>query len=295
MHDRAYALATGVFLVLAIVALIVTGYWLVGADPERRPYIVVAETSVAGLGVGSLVLYRGVPAGRVEGIRINPANPEQVFVRIAVGPEIPVHHSTYARLRQRGFTGVAELELDDTGRHPQPLLTVADEPARIPLRPSLLDEATDAGFAIVENLNELSERLADLIDDENRERLRSVLARLDGTLAAAEALAQALESDLPRTLDSASRSMDAVGAFAERATMSMDQVDELVVELREAAALARRLGDEIGGRAVPGVDRAIEAVDRAAREMARLAQSLAQQPEGLLRGRGRQAPGPGEE
>jgi hypothetical protein len=85
-----------------------------------------------------------VPAGRVESIQINPADPAQIFVRIAISPEIPVHHSTYAQLRQRGFTGVAEIELDDSGRHPQPLLTVPDAPARIPLRPSLMQQATEA-------------------------------------------------------------------------------------------------------------------------------------------------------
>ena len=35
MYDRAYAIATGVFLVAALAALLVTAYWLTGADPDR--------------------------------------------------------------------------------------------------------------------------------------------------------------------------------------------------------------------------------------------------------------------
>jgi phospholipid/cholesterol/gamma-HCH transport system substrate-binding protein len=295
MHDRSYALATGIFVVVAIAVLLVTGYWLAGTDPEQRPYIVMSEHSVSGLGQGSQVLYRGVSAGRVDDIRIDPQDPAQVLVRIVVRPEIPVHHSTFARLRQRGLTGVSQVELDDTGRHPQPLLTTAHEPARIQMRPGLLDEVTEGGMQALESLNELADSLNAVLDAENRERMRSILARVDRTLHAAERVAQALEADLPRTLDSTARSMEAMAALADRAALSMDEIDALVVDLREVAAVARRFGDDISGRAVPGVDRALDAVDRAAREMARLAQSLTQQPESLLRGRQRPAPGPGEE
>jgi phospholipid/cholesterol/gamma-HCH transport system substrate-binding protein len=294
MHDRAYALATGLFVVLALATLVVVGYWMSGAAPERRPYLIVSGHPVSGLAEGSQVMYRGVPAGRVESIRISPANPEEVLVRIMVGPDIPIHQSTYARLRQRGFTGVAQVELDDTGAHPHPLLTVPETPGRIPMRASLVDEITDAGTETLATLNTLLESLNAMLDDEMQARVRSVLANVDQTLATTERLARALEQDLPRTLDSANRSLDSVADLADRATQSMDQVDALVNELRETAEVARRLGDQFSDRAMPGVDRAIDAVDRAAREMARLAQSLAQQPEALLRGRQRPAPGPGE-
>jgi phospholipid/cholesterol/gamma-HCH transport system substrate-binding protein len=100
MYDRAYAVATGVFLVAAIAMLLVTAYWLTGADPDRRPYVIVSPYSVAGLPVGSEILYRGVPAGRVERIRIAPEDPAQVLVDVAIDPHVPVLRSTrFVRMR----------------------------------------------------------------------------------------------------------------------------------------------------------------------------------------------------
>src|SRR5690606_30321097 len=111
MYDRAYAVATGAFVIAAIAALSLTAYWLAGVDPERRPYVVVSPYSVTGLAEGSEVLYRGVPAGRVERIGIDPDEPANVLIAIAVDAEIPVLESTFARLQQRGLTGTAQVEL----------------------------------------------------------------------------------------------------------------------------------------------------------------------------------------
>lgn len=294
MYDRAYAVATGTFILAAIAALIITAYWLTGNDPERRPYEVVSEYSVAGLAEGSQVLYRGVPAGRVERIRINPANAAEVLVRISVDPGIPVQRSTFARLHQRGLTGVAQVELQDTGKLPEPLPTTADDPAKIHMEPGLIDEVTDAGTRALARLTELADSLNAILDEENRARVTSILARVDSMIASVEQVTEALEADLPRTLDGATRAADSVATLADRTTESMDEVDALIGDLRETAAVARRLGEELSGSGVPGIDSALDAVNSAARELARLAQSLARQPERLLRGR-QTTPGPGEE
>lgn len=294
MHDRAYALATGAFVVVALAALAITAYWLAGADQERRPYVVVSPYSVAGLSEGSQVLYRGVPAGRVDRISIDPTDPALVLIRIAVDRQIPVQRSTFARLHLRGLTGVAQVELADTGELPEPLPTSENSPARIQMEASLLDEVTDAGTQALAMLSDLTETLREALTEENREQLRTVVARVDGTLASIERVAESLEADLPRTLDGAARAADSVATLADRTTQSMDEVDALIADLRETAAVARRVGDELSGSGVPGLDSALDAINGAAREMARLARELARQPERLLRGR-QTAPGPGEE
>jgi phospholipid/cholesterol/gamma-HCH transport system substrate-binding protein len=297
MYDRAYALATGGFIVAALTALFFTAYWLTGIDPDRRPYIVVSSHSVAGLSDGSQVLYRGVPAGRVDLIRIDPENPARVLVSISVDRDIPVHYSTFARLHQRGLTGVAQVELHDTGQHPEPLPTSPADPGRIPMEPSLVDQVTDAGTAALATLNNLADTLQRTLQEENIEQLQTMIARIDSTLAAIEQVADVLGQELPQTLEGATRSVDAVADFAARATVSMNEVDELVAELRETAIVARRLGEQVEGQMAPGLDRtfeAFEAFERAAAEISRLAQTLTREPERILRG-SRIAPGPGEE
>lgn len=294
MHDRAYAIATGAFLVFAIAALLVVAYWLTGADQERRPFVVVSQYSVAGLTGGSEVLYRGVPAGRVQSIGLDPANPSSVLIEVAVNREVPVHAGTFARLRMRGLTGVAQVELEDSGELQAPLATSESNPARIRMAPSLLDEVTDAGTQALSMLSRMADSLGEVLNEDSREQVRSILTRVDSMLASAEHVTQTLEADLPRTLDGAARAADSVAALADRTTDSMDEVDALIAELHQTALIVQELGSELSGSGVPGLDRALEAVDRAAREMARLAQSLGRQPERLLRGR-QTTPGPGEE
>jgi len=293
MYDRAYAVATGAFVLAAIAALAITAFWLAGVDQERRPYVVVSPYSVTGLAEGSEVLYRGVPAGRVERIGIDPAEPGNVLIEIGVDAEIPVLESSFARLQQRGLTGTAQVELAYRGET-APLPTSAADPARIPMAPSLLDEVTDAGSQTLAIVKQLADTLDETLNEENRERLRSVAARADSLLASAEQVAATLEADLPAALEGAARAGDSVTALAERTMQSMDEVDLLIAELRETAAVARRVGEELASDGVSGIDRALGAVNNAAQEMARLARDLAREPTILLRGR-EAPPGPGEE
>lgn len=293
MYDRSYAIATGIFVVAAVAALVLTAYWLAGADPDRRPYIVVSPYSVAGLSVGSEVLYRGVPAGRVEQIRIDPGNPGQVLVRIAVDPQTPVLRSTFAQLHQRGLTGVAQIELEH--EEPlEPLPTTAEHPARIPMVPGLIQQAADLGTQTLEILHRVADTVEQLLNDETGARLQSVAARLDGLLLTAEKIAASVDAELPETLDTATRAADSVAELAERTTASMDDVDALIADLRATAAVARAVSEDVAASGAPELDRVLETMDSAARELGRLAEALSNDPTQLLYGR-RTRPGPGEE
>jgi phospholipid/cholesterol/gamma-HCH transport system substrate-binding protein len=293
MYDRAYAIATGAFVIAAVVALVLTAYWLAGADPDRRPYVVVSPYSVAGLSVGSEVLYRGVPSGRVEEIRIDPRDPAQVLIRIAVEPQVPVLRSTYARLHQRGLTGVAQVELEHDETL-EPLPTTAEHPARIPMSPGLIQQAADLGTQTLEILNSVADTVDRVLNEQGGTKLQSLATRLDALLVTWERVAAEVETELPDALDSATHAADSVAELAERTTASMDDVDALVAELRATAAVARDVGEQISASGAPALDSTLEAIDSAARELSRLAQTLASNPSQLLRGP-RTPPGPGEE
>lgn len=293
MYDRAYAIATGVFLVAALAALLVTAYWLTGADPDRRAYVIVSPYSVAGLSVGSEVLYRGVPAGRVEQIRIDPRDSAQVLIRIAVEPQVPVLRSTFARLHQRGLTGVSQVELEHR-EGVEPLPTTAEHPARIPMAPGLIQQAADIGTQTLEILNSVAETVEQVLSSESGAQLQSLAARLDRLLLSAERVADSLETELPAALNGATRAAESVTELAERTTASMDDIDALIAELLATAAVAREVGENVSAEGMPALDRALVAMEEAARELGRLAETLSANPSQLLRGR-QTPPGPGEE
>jgi fermentation-respiration switch protein FrsA (DUF1100 family) len=89
MHNKAYALMTGVFLLVLMAGTLAAAWWLAGVERERLPYIIVTDGSVSGLSDGAQIFYRGVRAGRVEHIRLDPDAPQYILIDIAVSADVP--------------------------------------------------------------------------------------------------------------------------------------------------------------------------------------------------------------
>ena len=62
---------------------------------------------MSGLQQGGQVLYRGIPIGQVDDIRIDPDNVETVLVMVDVDRETPIKADTVATLEFQGLTGIA--------------------------------------------------------------------------------------------------------------------------------------------------------------------------------------------
>ena len=107
METRASHVAVGTFVLLLLLGL--TGFvvWISkfqqAADLKR--YDILFEEAVTGLELDSNVRYRGVPVGRVQDIRIDPANIERIRVTIEVRGDTPVKVDTKASLELQGLTG----------------------------------------------------------------------------------------------------------------------------------------------------------------------------------------------
>lgn len=302
MYNHAYALVTGAFLVLLTTGALLVAWWLTGADSQSRPYVVVTEGSVTGLGEGSQVFFRGVRAGRVDRITINPDAPSEILISISVGPDIPVTRSTYATLQLSGLTGLTQIELDDTREDLTPLPTSPEVPGRILMQPGLFDRFFASGPELLANINELALRLNALFDQDNRERVGNILERADRLLGAMDRLSAQLEQEIGRAGDAVAGSLDAVSGLIGEAGVALGKVDGMLAgvdgvmdELREVAAAGRRLTDELGAQALPGLENLITQLEASGRELGRLARELRQRPESALFGRPRPPPGPGEE
>ncbi len=294
MYNHAYALVTGIFLTVLTAGALLAAYWLSGSDAQSRPYVVVSEGSVTGLGQGSQVFFRGVRAGRVERIELNPQQPAEILISISVSEDIPISRGTYATLQLSGLTGLTQIELDDTRADLRPLPTSIEAPAMIEMRPGLFDRFVASGPELLTNVNELIQRLNALFDDENRDRIVGILTRADDLLGAMERLSSQIEQEILRNSLAFSSSLDAVEELLGDAGTSLSHVDGVLDELRDVAAAGRRLTDEFGEQALPGVERLLSELENAGRELGRLAQELRERPEGALYGRPRQPPGPGE-
>lgn len=302
MHDRSYALFTAAFLFALTLALVVVAVWLTGADTQRRPYELVTSDRVSGLSDTSQVYYRGVPVGRVHQLDIEPDG--RIRIGIRVDPEVPITHGTHAVLESRGLTGVASVQLDDTGDDPRALRTDADQPAEIPLRLGLLDRLADSGETVFENLETLTSRIERLLSDDNLERVDSILANVDTAgekfIELQDQAAASLES-IPPLADDLRQSLARIDAvtgdlatFTPRLHEVADEFTSVAREFSGAARDGRRIGQQVEQALLPRLDQTLERMNATVADFSRLSRQLEQHPESLIRGRQPPRPGPGE-
>jgi phospholipid/cholesterol/gamma-HCH transport system substrate-binding protein len=290
MNSRSYALATGAFVLLLTAAVIMGAMYFSGLPQSTRPYVVVTRGNVDGLAPQSKVFFRGIPSGKVTALRFDPADPRRILVDIQVDASAPVTEDTYAQLKLQGFTGLSQLELQTHGTSTVALATSAQQPAQIPMEPSLLDRLSDTGSQVLGQLQTLSSSLNQVLDAKNRERIASLLAQTD---AASAALVR-LEHDLD---DSARRMPALVGQMQS----TLKQIDAAASQLERLARTADQLG--ASGRTagatnnretLPQLESAMAQISAAAGALRELAETLRKNPQQVLEGPQRPPPGPGE-
>ncbi|MDO9600333.1 MAG: MlaD family protein, partial [Azoarcus sp.] len=251
MENRAHAIATGLFALFMGAALVLALWWFAEDREATRDYLLVSDSSVNGLNVQARVRYRGMSAGSVSDIRIDPRDPTKILVQIRIRADLPVTRSTRASLGTQGVTGLAYVQLDERGTDATPLQGENGELPRIALEAGLLDLITDTALAAAKQFKDISDRIAVLFNDTNAERLRAALERLEsalsgidrtfadapGTLAAIKAafsndnlgrLSSTLEN-LERTTGAAEPAVAEMRVLVERLTGMAERVDRAAV------------------------------------------------------------------
>jgi len=304
MENKAYALAAGLFTLLLGAGVIVAVMWLSGENYERVSYVLESKHAVSGLNVQATVRLRGVEVGKVENIAFDPADARLILVRINVRAGTPITRGTTAQLGTQGVTGLAYVMLDDDGKKPEPMVSSGDSQARIPLRPSFLDDLSGSGKDLLTGVNQVVQRLNLLLGEKNQAQLIRTLAGLETVATRATALAQTLE---PAAGNMHGLTADARKALARADTM-FAELTELSRELKQHAGALERIAksaEQAGGSAqvvsgavvadsLPRINVLLDEMTRNSRSLDRLLTELNDQPATLVFGRERPPPGPGE-
>lgn len=304
MENRAYALSAGTFTLLLGIAVIVTAMWLSGNTYERVLYTLESKHGVSGLNLQAPVRLRGVEVGKVESIAFDAADRKLVLVGIGVRTGTPITRGTVAQLGSQGVTGLAYVMLEDDGSKPDPLPPGRDAGARIPVRPSFLDELSGSGKDLVTEVNQIARKLNLLLGEKNQAQLLRTLAGLESATERVAVLARALEpgvKGVPGLVAEARTTLTGAQAlFTEIAELSR-------AIKKEASAMERiaKSAEQIGGAAdavsgvavgetVPRLNALLDELARTSRNVDRLITELNEQPQGLVFGRSPPRPGPGE-
>ncbi|RQR61377.1 MCE family protein [Burkholderia sp. Bp9002] len=297
MENKSHAFWAGLFTIALTLVIAGAVFWFNVDRTVRIPYDLIARTNVTGLFPDAAVRFRGLDVGKVQSIGFDRTHPGQIRIRILVDKTAPITQSTFGSLGFQGVTGIAFVQLDDTGSDLSPLPSSSKSVAQIPMHPSLFDQIQQRGDVLLRQLELAAQSANELMSPEMREQLRATAESLqhaaDGATTLSKQLAPAV-AGLPATMREVNRAM------ASASTM-LQPNGPLVANLNKAGTAAEQIGvalNELNARVqydtLPRFNALAASVGDASRQLKDVAGELGRNPRSLLFGAPGAAPGPGE-
>ncbi len=284
MENKSHAFIAGLFTVCLVAAALFIVWYLNMDKTVRLPYMISTNQSIPGLNPQATVRYRGMDVGRVTSIGFNPAKPGEILIHFEVKEDTPMTKSTYAILTYQGVTGIASVELGDSGTNMEKLETSPEKPAEIPMRPSLLAQLQLRGLHILQEIQSITSRLSYIFNKENSQTLVDSFRSIGRAAKSWEKVPDQLEpvlQQMPQMTDD-TREM-------------IRSVTELSQELKELSAKANTmLANDINSDTVPHLESLTEEAKITLSNLNKVLDQYQQRPSGLLFGARGPAPGPGE-
>jgi phospholipid/cholesterol/gamma-HCH transport system substrate-binding protein len=113
METRASYIAVGAFFLLLLMGGIVFGLWAskYSSSTVMVNHYLRVDGSVAGLTVGSGVLFGGIPIGKVTNIEIDPVDPTLTRIDMTVRADTPIHIDSVGVVASKSLLGGAIIEI----------------------------------------------------------------------------------------------------------------------------------------------------------------------------------------
>ncbi|MBL8504684.1 MAG: MCE family protein [Rhodocyclaceae bacterium] len=299
MENRAHALAAGIFTLLLGLAIAATVFWFSGKREATNEYILVSKGNISGLNTQAQVRFRGIRAGKVQDIELDPKDPRSILISISVAADLPITRGTTARLHHQGVTGLASILLEDKGDKPEPLTSADGEPPRIALLPGFMDTLSDNAAELMKQMHLVAERTTVLLSEQNVKRIGQTLANVETATAGLSGSMQ----DLPQLMASLKKALSDDNLKRLSATLAnmekaSGEAAPLIANLQGVAkkldVLLGESGGEIAQTTLPRLNALLQELAVNSRQMTRLLDQLEESPSMLVFGRGAPRPGPGE-
>lgn len=322
MENKAHAMAAGIFVAALTVLLVVLAAWLARDTGQREIYEISTREVVTGLQAQAPVRYRGVDVGKVAAIGFDPQVTGNVLVRLEIDQQAPVTADTFATLGFQGVTGLAFVQLDDTGKQGPRLAPDDGAPPRIPLQAGLLSKLTTKGEVILDQVEQVTLRMNELLGEPNQKRVGVVLENLgEAATSVSQAAASVSQASgnlttvlnaqlgpnrvsIPafiKSLDAAATSLRGTSESANAALVEVGKTarrlndrDGPIDRLAEGASALSHAADTFNATTLPRINRATEDTSRAVRQLGRTVNNINDNPQSLIFGSGAVQPGPGE-
>ena len=287
METKANYVAVGAFVLICAVGLVVTLLWLAGAQysQEYSYYQTIFKGSVSGLGKGTVTRYNGIEVGRVEDLTFDPNDPQSVIVTLQVQPGLNIREDSVASIASQGLTGGSYVEIKGGSKN-APLLE-ARAGQRYPIirsQVSSLQQLQQTAPEVVAKLNVAASRINDLLKDDNRAAVASLLKNLDvltTTIANRS-------GDIDQSLRNANQAIARLEETSRRFGPSMDKLDATMDEasttLKKYGTVADSADAFLKGEALTQLNVLISDMRRLTGNLTQLSEQINRQPTKLLFG-----------
>ena len=315
MENKAHALVAGIFVVLLSLLLLALASWLTRDTGKRDIYEISTRETVTGLQPQAPVRYRGVDVGKVDTIGFDTRTAGNVLIRIEVDGAAPITADTFATLGFQGVTGLTFVQLDDSGKQSTRLVPNDDAPPRIPLRPGLLAKLQDKGEKILDQVEQATAKINQVLADPNQKRLAAALENVGEAAASVSKLSTSMTAlldaqfgptrvNIPAFVKNADATLTSVRGTSDEAKAAIAEIgktagrlnakDGPVDRLAEGAEGLAHAADSFNAATLPRINRVTEDSSRAVRQLSRAVTGINDNPQALIFGSGPAQPGPGE-
>lgn len=249
METRAPYVLVGGFVVVLIAGLVVAVLWFAQVQFREQVsyYDIYFSGSVTGLTPGSTVRYNGVPVGRVGEIKLDPVDPSKVRVTAELQGGTAVKSDTVASLELQGLAGGSFINL--TGGTPEAPALTRQPGERYPViasRKSGLQQVVTSAPEVLARLLEVTNQLADVLNEQNRKAIADTLQNMRQVSGAAAAHSADIDSALTEgaeTLRGLHASLNSANAILKALKDMIAPEGQMQATLRSVTETSRRFAD----------------------------------------------------
>jgi len=262
VETRSNYVMVGAVTVALLAGTLLFIVWLAGlSNTTKKCYDISFAQGVGDLNNDPNDSFSGVPVGQVTKISLLPNRPEFVWVRVDVDDQTPVLQGTSAQIHGVGFTGVSEIQLTGAERGKAPIRQVGPQGCPvIPATSGGISALLNSAPELIDRIQRLTERLTELLSDQNQNSISDILENIDVTTQQLRAHAP----ELGETIAEIKIASHNAGLAANNVAALTDNTNRLVNEqgrpamenLNKAIVSARQAADNLDSMitdARPGV------------------------------------------
>ena len=241
METRASNIAVGAFVLALVAGAIAFVFW-VGKFSERVATVdhyVRFAGSVAGLDVGSNVLFGGIPIGHVTSIAVDPVVTSLARVDMTVDASVPIRQDSQAVLAMQGITGGVLVEIS-RGSATSPRLA---QGAEIRSGYSPIERLLNGAPELIAKANGLIDRASNFLSPDNSATVTRVLLNVDKLTALLAADSTKFDALLTEGTDAVKQVNQTGAEFQKLAADLRDTTGKVGTEANNTLAQIRILSD----------------------------------------------------